>query len=498
MNELKNEYESIDNKYIILKSISEGNYGEVYLVNEKNKENIKYAAKILFKDDIYFKEKIDLIIKITNLKSPYIINYIESSKEGKIKLKNCENIFETKQYVIYEYAPKKTICEYLVLPNLNYFEEKHAKIIFKYILKGIQAMHNAGICHRDIKLGNILLDEQFKPKICDFGFSFECKDKKVRKRCGTKYYVAPEILRKIKFKPYDGKKADIFSLGITLLGLVIGIEEEDDSSSKLIQYKEDYDHNKYINIIKTLIENKSPDLQKLIMEMLDFNPTRRPSIQSILNDYLWMNEVKEDNPNQEKDIYKEFKRREDIIEENKIITIQNNNNNKAENEYKNISYQNKSLKNDNENIKEFNKNLIIKNIKENNIILRDYLNINGKLNPLNFMDFIMNQLDNEIKDGIVNPNPNDYIIEVKYQYENDEDDDIEENNEDLNKNEEEEFIDEKYGIFKKDLFIQIILFETENENHILQFYRKEGEIEDYYIKLEKIISIIKKSITIYN
>lgn len=114
----------------------------------------------------------------------------------------------------------------------------------------------------------------------------------------------------------------------------------------------------------------------------------------------------------------------------------------------------------------------------------------------------MNQLDNEIKDGIVNPNPNDYIIEVKYQYENEEDevegDDIEENAEDLNENKEAEFIDEKYEISKKDLFIQIILFETENGNHILQFYRKTGEIEDYYKKLEKIISMIKKSITIYN
>ena len=233
----KPEYESIDDKYIILNSISEGNFGEVFLVMEK-KEKIQYAAKILFKDDKHFDQKIKLIKTITNLNSPYIINYIESSKEGKIKIKGLDNNFITKQYVIYEYAPKKTICEYLLLPNSNILEEKYAKILFKYILKGIQAMHKAGICHRDIKLGNILLGDKFKPRICDFGFSFECKDTKLIGKCGTWDYCAPEIIRKIGYKPYDGKKADIFSLGITLLYIVSGTQQ-DDALSEFIQYKED-------------------------------------------------------------------------------------------------------------------------------------------------------------------------------------------------------------------------------------------------------------------
>jgi serine/threonine protein kinase len=162
-------YESIDNKYIILKKIDKGKFGEAFLVNEKNKENIKYVAKILLKDDKHFVQKIKLIKTISNLKSPYIIYFKEASKEGKIKLKGSNNNFVTKQYAIYEYAPKKTKFEYLIFHNSDFFEEKYAKILFKYILKGIQAMHDAGICHRNIKLENIFLDEFFKPKICDLG-----------------------------------------------------------------------------------------------------------------------------------------------------------------------------------------------------------------------------------------------------------------------------------------------------------------------------------------
>ena len=119
----------------------------------------------------------------------------------------------------------------------------------------------------------------------------------------------------------------------------------------------------------------------------------------------------------------------------------------------------------------FEKKFILKNIKENNKELRDYLNINGKLNPFEFMNFITKQIKNEIKDGFVDVNKNYYIIEVKYQYENEEDEEDEELNENEEK-EEEEIIDYKYGIIKEDLFIQIILFESENGNHILQFYKK--------------------------
>ena len=102
-------YESIDNKYIILKKIGEGNFGETFLVNEKNKENTKYVAKILFNDDKNFDQKIEIIKEILNLKSSYIIYFKEASKEGKIKLKGSNNNFVTKQYAIYEYAPKNTI-----------------------------------------------------------------------------------------------------------------------------------------------------------------------------------------------------------------------------------------------------------------------------------------------------------------------------------------------------------------------------------------------------
>ena len=207
---------------------------------------------------------------------------------------------------------KKTLYEYILYPNKNDFEEKYAKIIFKYILKGFEAIHNIEICHRNITLGNILLDENFRPKICDFHFICECS-RKLRGKSGTYQYLSLEIICE-NFEEYDGKKADIFSLGHLLYLLVKG-KLNKEVEKKFIKYKTDFNFEKYLNLLKIQIKNTSKEFQELIISMNDFNPDNRPSIEDIF-DFEWMKEVIEDDLNQEKDIYNEFKRSETIMDQN--------------------------------------------------------------------------------------------------------------------------------------------------------------------------------------
>ena len=92
-----------------------------------------------------------------------------------------------------------------------------SKIIFNEILDAIITMHKKEICHRDIKTENILLDtDEYIIKICDFGLSAEC-DELLTGYCGTPGYMAPEVFT--DDKEYDGKKADIFSLGVLLFNM---------------------------------------------------------------------------------------------------------------------------------------------------------------------------------------------------------------------------------------------------------------------------------------
>ena len=97
---------------------------------------------------------------------------------------------------------------------------------------GLQSIHKENICHRDIKLENILLDENYNPKLCDFGLS-EFNKENLTESVGTVNYAAPEILEQ---KPYNGFKIDIFSLGVTLLTLVTGATGFSQATSKDFAY----------------------------------------------------------------------------------------------------------------------------------------------------------------------------------------------------------------------------------------------------------------------
>mmetsp|Transcript_4337 Transcript_4337/g.5980 ORF Transcript_4337/g.5980 Transcript_4337/m.5980 type:complete len:461 (+) Transcript_4337:63-1445(+) len=92
------------------------------------------------------------------------------------------------------------------------------------LLSGLEALHSKGICHRDIKLENLLLDEQFNLKIADFGYSSISEAFKVRKcytQCGTGKYMAPEVLSS-NCRPYDGSKYDVWSSGVVCFILIMG------------------------------------------------------------------------------------------------------------------------------------------------------------------------------------------------------------------------------------------------------------------------------------
>jgi len=88
------------------------------------------------------------------------------------------------------------------------------------MLKSVEYCHRENIIHRDIKLENLLLDENSKLKIIDFGFS-TCipNDKKIKIFCGTPSYMAPEIVMKTE---YCGPPADIWAMGVLLFTILSG------------------------------------------------------------------------------------------------------------------------------------------------------------------------------------------------------------------------------------------------------------------------------------
>lgn len=81
-------------------------------------------------------------------------------------------------------------------------------------------MHDQGAVHRDLKLDNILIDDNKVIKLIDFGFSVNATvETKLKLFCGTPHYMDPDIVKK---KEYNGQAADVWALGVILFILITG------------------------------------------------------------------------------------------------------------------------------------------------------------------------------------------------------------------------------------------------------------------------------------
>ena len=128
-------------------------------------------------------------------------------------LENSTQMYKDYDYVVSDLMPNGDMFR---LVSNNSFDENCARYLFKKTLKGVEYMHDSGYVHLDIKLGNILLDHNYEPKLTDFGFTTRIAEDGVLKsedlpKKGTKRYMCPEIENDGEF---DARLADVFSLGV--------------------------------------------------------------------------------------------------------------------------------------------------------------------------------------------------------------------------------------------------------------------------------------------
>jgi len=101
------------------------------------------------------------------------------------------------------------------------FDESRAREIFAQIVDGVSYCHSRGVCHRDLKLENVLWSTDGTVRLTDFGFSKDFSQQSPKSTVGTALYVAPEVVLH-EGQQYDGELADIWSLGIILYLLAAG------------------------------------------------------------------------------------------------------------------------------------------------------------------------------------------------------------------------------------------------------------------------------------
>lgn len=142
----------------------------------------------------------------------------------------------------------------------------------------IQHVHERKIIHRDIKTQNIFLTKEGDVKLGDFGIArpLQLTLQKIRSVVGTPYYMSPEICEN---KEYSFK-TDIWSLGVILLEMCLLRQPYDANSLPALALK--IAKGDYTPVPKLY----SKELKRLVAEMMQVDPVRRPSIIEVLNSPL--------------------------------------------------------------------------------------------------------------------------------------------------------------------------------------------------------------------
>lgn len=174
-------------------------------------------------------------------------------------------------YIILEKCSSQTLME--ISRTRSRFSKEEAQFIMMQSISAIQYMHTNDVLHRDLKLGNMMMDVEMNVKIGDFGLAAELQFDGERKRtiCGTPNYIAPEILQGAT----EGHsfEVDVWSLGVILYTLLVG-----EPPFQTNDVKATYTRIKQCRFSFPPGLAMSQSGKDLICQMLQSKPERRPSM----------------------------------------------------------------------------------------------------------------------------------------------------------------------------------------------------------------------------
>ena len=208
---------TIEDNYKIISKLGKGSFGSVFKVqniktNEIRALKVIKKTSIIYQDDDHkFLKEIEILIK---LEHPNIIKIYEYYTD------------DINFYLITDYISNGELYNYVY--KAKSFNERQTQYIMKQVLCAVNYLHLNNIAHRDIKLENILVEQEITSndeqllnvKLIDFGTSNYVKTENTNYftvKVGSPFYMAPEVLN----KKYNNK-CDIWSCGVIMFMLLRG------------------------------------------------------------------------------------------------------------------------------------------------------------------------------------------------------------------------------------------------------------------------------------
>ena len=253
-------------KYKLGRFLGKGGFAKCYeLVCLDN--NKIFAAKMIAKSSLKTeRQRQKLVTEIKIHKSCHYPNIVAFEHN----FEDNDNV-----YILLELCQNQTLNEIHV--RRKTLTELEVQCYVIQLIKGLQYLHSHRIIHRDLKLGNLFLNDKMELKVGDFGLATKLDYDGERKKtiCGTPNYIAPEVIS----KSGHSYAVDTWAIGIIIFTLLCGkppFETKDVKTTYAKIKAADYSFPEHCKISKTA--------KNLIRKILVVDPKNRPSLKDILLD----------------------------------------------------------------------------------------------------------------------------------------------------------------------------------------------------------------------
>jgi len=255
-----NSSELIGGRYRIEREVARGGMATVYLAIDTRLER-KVALKIIhphLAKDTSFREKFIREARIAaKLSHPNLVNVFDQGEEGELA------------FMVMELVEGITLRD--ALKDFGAIDASRALELFEAMLSGLAAAHRAGILHRDLKPENVLLADDGRIKLGDFGLARDIDNHtSTGSLVGTVAYLSPELV----MRGTADARSDVYAAGIMLFEILTGKQPFQGEQAVQIAYQHANDS---VPAPSSVNRSVPPLLDEIVLWATAKEPAHRPS-----------------------------------------------------------------------------------------------------------------------------------------------------------------------------------------------------------------------------
>ncbi|WGD36481.1 Stk1 family PASTA domain-containing Ser/Thr kinase [Lysinibacter sp. HNR] len=251
----------LDGRYVVRSRIARGGMATVYVATDQRLER-RVAIKVMhghLADDNAFKRRFDQEARsAARLAHPNVVNVYDQGQDSEFA------------YLVMEYLPGITLRD--LLKTEGALTADQTLEISEAVLSGLAAAHHEKIVHRDMKPENILLADDGRIKLGDFGLARAASANTTTGQAllGTIAYLSPELVT----KGVADERSDIYAFGIVLYEMITGVQPFTGEQPMQIAYQHANDEVPPPSLASS---NSTPELDALVRWATQRDPQNRPA-----------------------------------------------------------------------------------------------------------------------------------------------------------------------------------------------------------------------------